>query len=75
MHRYAQVPAVVSQGNKHRQISDRLRDFQNKRKFHRTELDVTNQRIETRQRDLSSQQKELEVGAPPRSLSNGAPTA
>uniref|UniRef100_H3DK01 Osteoclast-stimulating factor 1 n=1 Tax=Tetraodon nigroviridis TaxID=99883 RepID=H3DK01_TETNG len=47
-------------GNKHRQISDRLRDFQNKSKFQRTELDLTNQRMETRQRDITSLQKELE---------------
>lgn len=53
---------IVSQGNKHRQIADRLRDFQNKQKFHKTELDLTNQRIETRQQDLSSVQKKLEVG-------------
>lgn len=58
----SQISVIVSQGNKHRQISDRLRDFQNKKKFHKTELDLTNQRIETRQRDINNLQKELEVG-------------
>uniref|UniRef100_H2TIP0 Intersectin 2b n=1 Tax=Takifugu rubripes TaxID=31033 RepID=H2TIP0_TAKRU len=36
-------------GNKHRQISERLQDFQNKQKFHKAELKLTNQRIATRQ--------------------------
>ncbi|XP_056873160.1 intersectin-2-like isoform X3 [Takifugu flavidus] len=47
-------------GNKHRQISERLQDFQNKQKFHKAELKLTNQRIATRQRDLNTLQKELE---------------
>ncbi|XP_074522981.1 intersectin-2b [Halichoeres trimaculatus] len=47
-------------GNKHRQISDKLRDFQNKKKLQKTELDLTNQRIETRQQDLNNLQKQLE---------------
>ncbi|XP_068181807.1 intersectin-2b isoform X2 [Antennarius striatus] len=46
-------------GDKHRQISDRLRDFQNKRKLQKTELDVTTQRIETRQQDINHLQKQL----------------
>lgn len=51
----------LPQGNKHRQISDRLRDFQNKKKLQKTELDLTNQRIETRQQDINNLQKQLEV--------------
>ncbi|XP_060897055.1 intersectin-2b [Labrus mixtus] len=47
-------------GNKHRQISDRLRDFQNKKKLQKTELDLTNQRVETRQQDINNLQKQLE---------------
>ncbi|XP_049450197.1 intersectin-2b isoform X2 [Epinephelus fuscoguttatus] len=47
-------------GNKHRQISDRLRDFQNKKKHQKTELDLTNQRKETRQQDINNLQKQLE---------------
>ncbi|KAF3832502.1 hypothetical protein F7725_026167 [Dissostichus mawsoni] len=34
-------------GNKQRQISDRLRDFHNKKKLQNTELDLTNQRKDT----------------------------
>uniref|UniRef100_A0A672GKP9 Intersectin 2b n=1 Tax=Salarias fasciatus TaxID=181472 RepID=A0A672GKP9_SALFA len=48
-------------GNKHRQISDRLSDIQNKKKLHKTELDLNTQRKETRQQDLYSLQKQLEV--------------
>ncbi|XP_053171996.1 intersectin-2b isoform X2 [Scomber japonicus] len=47
-------------GNKHRQISDRLRDFQNKKKLQRTEMDLINQRKDTRQQDISNLQKQLE---------------
>ncbi|XP_041649408.1 intersectin-2b isoform X2 [Cheilinus undulatus] len=47
-------------GNKHRQISDKLRDFQNKKKLQKTELDLVNQRIETRQQDMHNLQKQLE---------------
>uniref|UniRef100_A0A8D3BPI8 Intersectin 2b n=1 Tax=Scophthalmus maximus TaxID=52904 RepID=A0A8D3BPI8_SCOMX len=48
-------------GNKHRQISDRLRDIQNKKKLQKTELDLTNQRKETRQKlsQLTPEQKRL----------------
>lgn len=53
--------AALPQGNKHRQISDRLRDIQNKKKLQKTELDLTNQRIERRQQDINNLQKELEV--------------
>ncbi|XP_067448433.1 intersectin-2b isoform X2 [Thunnus thynnus] len=47
-------------GNKHRQISDRLRDFQNKKKLQRTELDLISQRKDTRQQDMNNLQKQLE---------------
>uniref|UniRef100_A0A3B4T6Q1 Intersectin 2b n=1 Tax=Seriola dumerili TaxID=41447 RepID=A0A3B4T6Q1_SERDU len=47
-------------GNKHRQISDRLRDIQNKKKLQRTELDLINQRKETRQQDINNLHKQLE---------------
>lgn len=53
--------ASVLQGNKHRQISDRLRDIRNKKKLQKTELDLTNQRKETCQQDISSLQKQIEV--------------
>ncbi|CAN9506941.1 unnamed protein product [Ophioblennius macclurei] len=47
-------------GNTHRQISDRLRDIQNKKKLHKTELDLNIQRKETRQQDLNGLQSQLE---------------
>ncbi|KAM9861208.1 intersectin-2b isoform 2-T2 [Aulostomus maculatus] len=47
-------------GNKHRQISDRLRDIQNKKKLHKTELDLINQRKDARQQDINNLQKQLE---------------
>lgn len=61
LRRVCKVSVCLSQGNKHRQISDRLRDFHNKKKLHKTELDLTNQRIETRQQDINNLQKQLEV--------------
>uniref|UniRef100_A0A3P8S4D3 Intersectin 2b n=1 Tax=Amphiprion percula TaxID=161767 RepID=A0A3P8S4D3_AMPPE len=47
-------------GNKHRQISDRLRDIQNNKKLQKTEIDLNNQRKETRQQDINNLQKQLE---------------
>ncbi|XP_026233590.1 intersectin-2b isoform X2 [Anabas testudineus] len=47
-------------GNKHRQISDRLRDIQNKKTLQRTELDLSNQRKETRQQDIKDLHRQLE---------------
>lgn len=52
---------LFPQGDKHRQISDKLRDIHNKKKHQKTDLDLTNQRIETCQQDINSLQKELEV--------------
>ncbi|KAM6943444.1 intersectin-2b [Xenentodon cancila] len=47
-------------GNKHRQISDRLRDIHNKKKLQKAELDLNNQRKETHQQNINSLQKQLE---------------
>ncbi|XP_041839803.1 intersectin-2b isoform X2 [Melanotaenia boesemani] len=47
-------------GNKHRQISDRLRDIQNKKKLHKTEVDLYYQRKDARQQDIHNLQKQLE---------------
>uniref|UniRef100_A0A7N8YIZ9 Intersectin 2b n=1 Tax=Mastacembelus armatus TaxID=205130 RepID=A0A7N8YIZ9_9TELE len=47
-------------GDKHRQISDRLRDIQNKKKLQRTEQDLMNQRKETHQQDIHTLHKQLE---------------
>ncbi|XP_071238377.1 intersectin-2-like [Salvelinus alpinus] len=47
-------------GNKHRQISERLRDAHSKRKVQRSELDLTNQKRDTARQDISSLQRQLE---------------
>uniref|UniRef100_A0A667ZXI7 Intersectin 2b n=1 Tax=Myripristis murdjan TaxID=586833 RepID=A0A667ZXI7_9TELE len=47
-------------GNKHRQISERLRDTQARKKVQKTELDLTNQRKETRRQDIDKLQRQLE---------------
>lgn len=47
-------------GDKHRQISDRLRDIQSKKKLQKTEIDLNNQRKETRQQDINNLQKQIE---------------
>lgn len=52
----------IQQGHKHKQIVDRLRDIQNRKKLHKTEIDVTNQRKQACQQDISSMGKQLEVG-------------
>lgn len=49
------------QGNKQRQISDRLRDIQNEKKVQETELDLNLQRKETRQQDIYTLHKQIEV--------------
>uniref|UniRef100_A0A4W5K9A8 Uncharacterized protein n=1 Tax=Hucho hucho TaxID=62062 RepID=A0A4W5K9A8_9TELE len=48
-------------GNKHRQISERLRDAQSKRKVQCSELDLANQRRDTVRQDINSLQQQLEV--------------
>uniref|UniRef100_A0AAX7VLF9 Osteoclast-stimulating factor 1 n=1 Tax=Astatotilapia calliptera TaxID=8154 RepID=A0AAX7VLF9_ASTCA len=60
-------------GDKHRQISDRLRDFQNKKKLQKTELDLNNQRKEARQQDINNLQKQIEVCEFQRKLSHLTP--
>uniref|UniRef100_A0A3Q0RKA4 Intersectin 2b n=1 Tax=Amphilophus citrinellus TaxID=61819 RepID=A0A3Q0RKA4_AMPCI len=47
-------------GDKHRQISDRLRDIQSKKKLQKTEIDLNSQRKETRQQDINNLQKQIE---------------
>ncbi|XP_067272987.1 intersectin-2a isoform X3 [Pseudorasbora parva] len=47
-------------GNKHKQISDRLRDAKSKRQVQRAELDLLNQRRDSRITDISSLQLQLE---------------
>uniref|UniRef100_A0A6Q2X5N2 Intersectin 2b n=1 Tax=Esox lucius TaxID=8010 RepID=A0A6Q2X5N2_ESOLU len=47
-------------GSKHRQISERLRDAQTKRKVQQSELELINQRRDARRQDISSLQRQLE---------------
>ncbi|XP_042181126.1 intersectin-2b [Oncorhynchus tshawytscha] len=47
-------------GNKHRQISERLRDAQSRRKVQRSELELANQRRDTARQDINSLQRQLE---------------
>ncbi|XP_072321594.1 intersectin-2b isoform X2 [Eucyclogobius newberryi] len=47
-------------GNKHKQIEDRLRDIQNRRKHQKTDIDVTNQRKEACQLDIINIQRQLD---------------
>ncbi|KAK6304783.1 hypothetical protein J4Q44_G00253690 [Coregonus suidteri] len=47
-------------GNKQRQISERLRDAQSKRKVQRSELELANQRRDTARQDINSLQRQLE---------------
>ncbi|XP_061735340.1 intersectin-2-like isoform X2 [Nerophis ophidion] len=51
---------LESVGNKHQQISDRLRDIQNKKKLPKTELDLIIQRKDARQQDMKNLQKQIE---------------
>lgn len=52
---------LVSQGNKHKQISDRLRDAQSKRRIQKAELDLVNQKRDTRVAEINALQLEFEV--------------
>uniref|UniRef100_A0A671LG67 Intersectin-2-like n=1 Tax=Sinocyclocheilus anshuiensis TaxID=1608454 RepID=A0A671LG67_9TELE len=47
-------------GNKHKQISDRLRDAKSKRQIPRTELDLINQKRDSRITDINSLQLQFE---------------
>lgn len=51
----------VSQGNKHKQISDRLRDAKSKGQVQRVELDLIHQKRESRIVDINSLQLQFEV--------------
>lgn len=49
------------QGNKHKQISDCLRDAQSKRRVQRAELELINQKRDGRIADINSLQLQFEV--------------
>lgn len=52
---------LVSQGNKHKQISDRLRDAQSKRQIQKAEVDLINQKRDVRITEISTLQIQFEV--------------
>lgn len=52
----------LSQGNKHKQISDRLRDAQSKRWILKAEVDLINQKRDTRISEISTLQLHFEAG-------------
>lgn len=52
---------TLSQGNKHKQISDRLRDAQSKRWILKAEVDLINQNRDTRIAEINALQLQFEV--------------
>lgn len=59
----AVTTSVRSQGDKHKQISDRLRDAQSKRRIQKAEVDLINQRRDTRIAEIHNLQLQFEVRA------------
>ena len=53
---------LSSQGNKHKQISDRLRDAQSKRWILKTEVDLINQKRDARISEINALQLQFEAG-------------
>lgn len=52
---------LVSQGKKHKQISDHLRDAQSKRRIQKAEVDLVNQKRDARIAEINTLQLEFEV--------------
>ncbi|KAG7265896.1 hypothetical protein CRUP_009500 [Coryphaenoides rupestris] len=50
------------EGNKHKQISDRLRDAQSKRRIQKSELDLVNQKRDVRIAEINTLQVQFEFG-------------
>lgn len=57
----ANINCPVSQGNKHKQISDRLRDAQSKRRILKAEVDLVNQKRDARITEINTLQLQFEV--------------
>lgn len=57
----ADLNSLVSQGNKHKQISDRLRDAQSMRRIQKAEVDLINQKRDARIAEINTLQLEFEV--------------
>lgn len=55
------INVPVSKGTKHKQISDRLRDAQSKRRILKAEVDLVNQKRDTRITEINTLQLQFEV--------------
>lgn len=58
---HTNINCPVSQGNKHKQISDCLRDAQSKRRILKAEVDLVNQKRDTRITEINTLQLQFEV--------------
>lgn len=58
---HTNISCPVAQGNKHKQISDRLRDAQSKRRILKAEVDLVNQKRDTRITEINTLQLQFEV--------------
>lgn len=56
---------LVSKGTKHKQISDCLRDAQSKRRILKAEVDLVNQKRDTRITEINTLQLQFEVKESP----------
>lgn len=56
------ISLPLSQGNKHKQISDRLRDAQSKRWILKAEVDLINQKRDARISEINTLQLQFEAG-------------
>lgn len=61
MNQRSDVSCPDSQGNKHKQISGRLRDAQSKRRILKAEVDLVNQKRDTRIVEINNLQLQFEV--------------
>lgn len=52
---------LLLQGSKHKQISDRLRDVQSKRRIQKAEVDLINQQRDARIAEINALQIQFEV--------------
>lgn len=59
---HTKISLPLSQGNKHKQISDRLRDAQSKRWILKAEVDLINQKRDARISEINTLQLQFEAG-------------
>lgn len=58
---HTEISCLALQGNKHKQISGRLRDAQSKRRILKAEVDHVNQKRDSRNIEINTLQLQLEV--------------